>query len=501
MSYASGFDNDLFISYAHIDNQALDESEEGWVSRFHRALEVRLRQVLGAEAKVWRDAKLQGNDIFGDTLIDQFPGVALLVSVLSPRYVQSEWCRRELDTFLETKAKTGGLRFGDRAAVFKVVKTPVPLDQQPELLQAMLGYEFYEVDAASSRPREFRQETGPNKDLRYWDKLEALVYDIADLLKRIRQLGGATGGDGGAAPARDAVYLAPTTTDLGAEHDAIQGELRQRGYPVLPTRPLPQSGPAIEEAVRADLERAVLSIHLIGGFYGVVPEASEVSVVELQNSIAAERSATAGLPRLIWMPPGLEPGEERQRHFVEQLQTDHELQRGADVLATDLGELKAAIRHVLEGGGRVPEHRGPGSGEPPEVYVIYSEEDADPGAQLEDYLFDAGCEVLSPLLDGDPEEIAADHRDSLQRCDAAIVLCAEASDRWLRTQLRQLEDAAAARPRPMGAQAVYLAAPETREKTRLRTRKALVIKQLDAFSPQAAAPFVEAVLAARGDAP
>jgi len=47
--------NDVFISYAHIDDQPLTEGQRGWISQFHRSLEVRMAQLLGEELKIWRD--------------------------------------------------------------------------------------------------------------------------------------------------------------------------------------------------------------------------------------------------------------------------------------------------------------------------------------------------------------------------------------------------------------------------------------------------------------
>src|SRR5436190_23035067 len=125
------FANDVFVSYAHIDDQTLAEGQPGWISTLHRALEVRLEQLLGKEARIWRDPKLQGNDIFADRLVDRFPGVGVLVSALSPRYVKSEWCQRELNEFLKASAATGDARVADKLRVFKVVKTPIPPELQP----------------------------------------------------------------------------------------------------------------------------------------------------------------------------------------------------------------------------------------------------------------------------------------------------------------------------------------------------------------------------------
>ena len=56
----------------------------------------RSRNFLARKIAIWRDPKLHGNDMFADTLIDRLKKVALLVSVLSPRYLKSEWTRREL---------------------------------------------------------------------------------------------------------------------------------------------------------------------------------------------------------------------------------------------------------------------------------------------------------------------------------------------------------------------------------------------------------------------
>jgi len=58
------FEQNLFISYAHIDDQPLTPGEKGWITRFHATLKAILSMRMGREAKIWRDEKLQGNDVF-----------------------------------------------------------------------------------------------------------------------------------------------------------------------------------------------------------------------------------------------------------------------------------------------------------------------------------------------------------------------------------------------------------------------------------------------------
>ena len=39
MSFLPNYEDDIFISYAHNDNQALLEGQRGWIDNFHQALE------------------------------------------------------------------------------------------------------------------------------------------------------------------------------------------------------------------------------------------------------------------------------------------------------------------------------------------------------------------------------------------------------------------------------------------------------------------------------
>ena len=89
--------NDLFISYTHIDNQPLPQQEEGWLDVFHEYLKVILDTRIGRKTEIWRDDKLRKNDKFGAEIIDQFSKTALFLSVVSPRYFNSEWCFKEVD--------------------------------------------------------------------------------------------------------------------------------------------------------------------------------------------------------------------------------------------------------------------------------------------------------------------------------------------------------------------------------------------------------------------
>src|SRR4029453_15763735 len=62
---------DVYVSYARIDDQPLTPGEKGWITRFHATLKAILSMRMGREAKIWRDEKLQGNDVFSDEIVSQ----------------------------------------------------------------------------------------------------------------------------------------------------------------------------------------------------------------------------------------------------------------------------------------------------------------------------------------------------------------------------------------------------------------------------------------------
>lgn len=478
-----GYEVDVFISYTHIDNAPLVPGEQGWIANLHHALAARLPQLVGGEVRIWRDPKLDGNDTIGGTLVDTLSRAAVMIAVLSPRYIRSEWCQMEVQTFtrLCSERPTPGL--ANKSRVFKVIKTPVPCEQQPSQLRDLLGYEFFALDPHSQRPKEFRQDTGPNKDQRYWDRVEDLAYEIAQMVMRLRDE---------SAPAmsvdRPPVYLAPTSSDLSDAYDQMRRELQQRGYPVLPDQPLPTVAQDLEAAVCGYLERSRLVVHLVGCRYGLVPEGTEYSVSELQNAIAARRAGEQGLARVIWIPQGLEPEDERQRGFIRRLETDSAAQAHADLLRTELGELKRVVLNLIEPPVQAGSAQGsPGTCEvlPRDIYLVYAPEDFDAAAPLEEALFDSGYELLTPLIDADGNEDVTEHEANLRDCEAVVLFLANGSEQWLRERLRELEQIPDELPR-----AIYLTGPETPRKQRFRTHRAKVVKHFGDFVPAALPPLL-----------
>jgi len=490
------FEFDVFVSYAHVDNTSADERHKGWVANLHETLDRRLTQLLGKPTRIWRDPKLKGNDVFEDVLVQRVTRAAVLVSVVSPRYVRSEWTIRELNEFLKAAEQQPGVQIHPRSRIFKVLKTPVPLNQQSPPLRSLLGYEFFRVDPDNGNFREFDEQFGPEYQQKFLMKLDDLAQDLKDLLEFVEGAGAVEAPAD--ARAGESIFLAVTTFDLQDERDAIRRDLQQHGYTVLPARTLSPVGTEVEAEVREDLDRCSMSIHLIGNHYSLMPENATTSLVEIQNELAIERGERGGFTRFVWIPPGIEVSDPRQQEVIERLRMDPRMGPGTDLLEKPLDELRTVIQDALE------RDRAARSAPPPaptaspaastgvrSVYLIYDQSDAAAVLPWADFLFDQGVEVVHPIFDGDEATVRECHEESLRTSDGVVIFDLAAHPLWLRRKFSELKKIPGyGRTKPAPVAAVCLLPPKTPAKEQLRSHEAIVISQWDGLTPDAWLPFI-----------
>jgi hypothetical protein len=493
------FDGEAFISYAHLDNLELVEGRKGWVANLHRALEVRVAQLLGKPPAIWRDPKLAGNDLFEETLLERLKRVAVLVTVVSPRYLKSEWTIRELNEFWHAAQDQGGITVGSKARVFKVLKTPVPLDKTPSELRGLIGYEFFRVDPDSGKVRELDEVFGADAQREFWIKLDDLAHDIVEILEALE--GENAGGSDAmpapttVAPVPTAVYLAETTSDLREQREALKRDLQQQGYAVLPDRAISYVDDEAREMIRHDLARCRMSIHPIGRNYGLVPEGGTESMIEMQHELATERAVHGSFSRLLWIPDGQRVADDRQRQVIERVRRDPRIRDNADLLETFFEDLRTLMQDWLK--------KSQAGIEPPSVaantmaprlYLIADVRDLPAIGAWVDPLFEHGMEVIQPIFDGDEAEIREYHEENLASCDGVLIFYGSANELWLRRKLREIQKSIGyGRTKPLPPVGVALVGTRTPEKERFRTHEAQVIAQWDGCAIELLAPFLAQV--------
>ena len=533
------FEYDIFISYGWVDDEDPAGEMKGWVDLLVERLPRVVASYLGDKPRLWRDERsLRGNDLLSAAINDGVARSRLFVPVVSPRYVLSEWCRKELDAFCATGATAGAGQH--RSRIFKVVKTPLLLPhlKEPEALRELIGYSFYEMEG--DRPREFSPDVVPAKDQRYWDALGRLAWDITNTLVALRSAPPATtattattataattshaapaSSNGNSGAASKLVYLAESTSDLAKEREQVRDELRQRGYEVLPEQRLPlEERGKTEEAVRRDLARCALSVHMVGARYGSTPEDDPASIVQIQESLAAERGAAdPAFKRVLWMPPGLatpalEVSDARQKAFVAELQT--RITAGAELLQTTVEDLKTRVVEKLTAAERAAaekaaaEHAQTAAGAAhrqklKQVYLICENSDRSLVRPIRQYLHSQKFEVIT-WLEGEGgtavERLMEYHRKNLRECDAALIYFGSGDEPWVRKNLEDLEKAYGyGREDDWSASAVYVGAPANPDKEDFLTNMVpYVIHNFEGFNPDDLRDFVKAVREAEGGA-
>ena len=151
MAYVPGYENDIFVSYAHVDNIPLGGISKGWVETFIDNLATKLAQKIGRtdRFKLWDDRLLARNAPLTPEILEALKGSATLVLVLSPGYLKSPWCQREKNAFYDL------LRSKPRRShsVFVLHRDRVELECCPEEIRDLLGFRFWEERGKGKEPR------------------------------------------------------------------------------------------------------------------------------------------------------------------------------------------------------------------------------------------------------------------------------------------------------------------------------------------------------------
>lgn len=442
MAFVPGFEHDVFISYAHANNQRLIKNDDGFVTKLYEDLTHFLTAELGRREyfSIWLDnEELRPNDDFDTKLNTSFVNSAVLVCVCSQSYVESAWCRRELITFSNHQHPKFALKVGDHGA-FRIFRLDVGevVEQHPEVPQFffkdMLGLKFYEeLEGGVDIP--FRRADPAGDEQRYWKAVRRLAHDIAELLRQMKKLEKEEDDDDDSITVKT-VFLAETADDLEDQRAGVKSALEQQsqaraalmgmGLRVLPEFPLSLGDPGLADRLRATLRGADMSVHLIGPLPGKTPVGEAHPLVQLQWEVASEVARERRLPRVAWLCDGLDPAKVKEQHraFLQSLE-----EAGGDSPPEVLRVGTEELRELLVARLFPPPTKGP---EPPPhdeveeidrlVYLTYLPEDRDGAVQLKDALRRERLDVkLFRYEDRDPQMLARIHNASLERSDGVVI--------------------------------------------------------------------------------
>ena len=437
---ASDCEYDVFVSYAHVDDQPLFGAERGWVTVLVENLKSILARKLGRadDFSLWIDHDLARNKPFGDELRSKVESSATLLLILSPGYLASVWCQEELRRFRKTVAGHGSAR------VFVVERDRISEEERPEGLEELIGFRFWEEQQGGST-RTFG-EPDPS-DRQYVDRLLDLGSKMAEEIQNLSPPPSPTEDEqpivsGDSLPA---VFLAEVTDDLINLRRGTESYLRQEGIPIFPKSFYPRDPKAFRAAMQEDLEQCKFFVQLLGPNGGIKAPDLPQGYGGLQYELAQE----AGLTLLQWRSPQLEVDDVTDE--------DHrKLLREVTVLAEEIETFKLT---VTENAKRKEKVATPCQGSEAFVFVDVEPSDWELGQEVCNELRRRNLMCALPLTDGTDAEIRADLKGNLLDCDAPIIFYGQTTQAWVRARMRYHKRVMQERRSPPKEQAMFLGPP------------------------------------------
>ena len=491
------FEYDILLAYHTQDDQPIGGGSKGWATNFHKFLTTLVEQVSGSKPKI----KMVSEN---DSHVDLYAQGAILVTILSKEFLNNPTLVNGVRVFASTAKENGTLQMGGLSRIFKVIKFPIDVDSYLPEYSDILTYDFYQIDALTGEPQEFKRFFGNEAERSYWMKMVDMAYDIHQIQGKLLEAG-AKKEDKKDVGKDKTIYLANSGVDMIIQRDIIKRELIRHGYRVIPDQSLPKEVNALEAMIKQDLDKCCLSIHLIGEDYGYKPSGTELSVVDIQNRVASKHTysvheynqkhgGTEKFSRLIWLSPDLKNVSERQKLFIEDLKSDAAALDEAEVLQIPLQELKSIIREELVTGGRFKARELQFDDELPDegniIYLICDQQDVDSIKPMHDYLKNKGFNVVTSMFEGEVMDLRYLHQENLRRCDASLIYFGKSSEEWIRTKLQDLLKAPGfGRTRPMRASAIFAEDTSKLKNQNIQQTRTLVLGEGE-FAPQKLDPFL-----------
>ncbi|HWB04685.1 MAG TPA: toll/interleukin-1 receptor domain-containing protein [Verrucomicrobiales bacterium] len=404
MAFLDGFRHDVFVSYAHNDNEPYVEGDRGWVKNLVKAIRTRVVQKLGtASVDIWMDYQLRGNDSVTTTIESALNQSALLLFVSSRSYLASGWCRNELNGFLTESV--GVRRRGPEQRLFMVQYDKIDRSELPSSLHDLIGYQFWtETDDHAVT---LGYPTPDPNQTTYWSLVNKLAVEIAETLLNLKA--------GSPERSGPVVHLAEVTEDMELVRQEVEGFLRQAGITVVPTTYYPRSSPSdFQEAVDHDLKNAKLFVQLLSSVPGRKPPElpQGYSGLQYQRALAAKKEI------LQWRPPALD--------LKSVTDPEHQKLLGSKtVVAESLETFKQRIKNRLSADEvRVPL--------PIDKLIFVNTESGDRNIaqQIADCIYRKGFGYALSR----ETNVRKDLAERLHQCDGAIIVYKSSPPKWVERQ-------------------------------------------------------------------
>jgi hypothetical protein len=423
------FDYDVFISYGSPEGVE-DDTVNQWAVKFCEYLAILLNRINNKELTFMLHDDLRGRkQLLGTESPSVLTKTAIFVTLISPEFTGSASYQNELQEIYRAVYKETDDSTRNVNRIFKVLTAPIADEQQPDCLINEIGYDFYEINRYSKKSRTFEIMEGEYPEEKFWFKLVDLVYDIQNSLELL------VDSDVQYVEKKKYVYLAETSFDQSENRDEIRRELQYLGYHILPLINLPNDGEKIESLVKNYLNRSILSVHLMGAFYGDLIKKSKHSLIDLQNKIVREyvENSDTGRKRIIWIPSDLKITDQRQSLYLNRLKRD-ESKENTEIIEAPIEVFKTVLRNKLQ----ELEQPGKIKSRSKKVYVVCESQHRSELTGICEMLKERNIEILESNPENQKTGLITTHKQNLVNADAVLIYQGNSHNLWLNSKVQDL---------------------------------------------------------------
>jgi hypothetical protein len=428
------FEYDIFISYL-----TSVKEEEKWINQwgenFCEYLAILITRLTDQKPTILLHEDLRTRKkLLGYDIANIFSKTAVFVTIISPEYMNSKEYLSELEKIHEIVYLKSDDTARNINRLFKVLTYPVDDELQPAFMRDELSYDFFEINRYSKKAKTFDIKEESESYGKFWSTLVDLAYDVYDSLYSL------TSNEKIKDPRKEKkfIYLAETTVDQKDNRDILRRELHHQGYGVLPFTQLPNDGEKLSSVIESYLKRSILSIHMMGAYYGEYVKNSKYSLIDLQNQLTKSYIEKSGendkLLRIIWIPNDLKPADQRQSLYLKRLKRDDAHEK-TEIVEAPLEVFKSILNNKLE---EINEPAKVTIKDKINIYIIYENSERDNINKLINKINEDNYIIKDSNTDISKNNLVTRHIENLVEADAVIIYKGKSDIEWLNTKIRDL---------------------------------------------------------------
>lgn len=430
MAFTEDFKYDIFISYSHVDNYEVRD-KPGWVDKFHDELESWLVRRFGhKKITIWRDdKKLKGNTLFDNRIEEAISQSALFFTLTSLNYLDSNYCRKELDWFYnQSKASRYGLHVNNESRIFNILLRNIPHPSWPEELSGVVSFPMHDAPEKSDEAGEPIDPDSPG-----FRKALRKIVDAVDSTLHSFPKDSGPDKEGALEKETYSIFIADTADSLQGARDRLIADLAGENIHILDDIPPPIKNDEHEKAATKAINEAKLAIHLLDELPGR-------KIMDLKTTTYPQKQLEIGLksntPQLIWIPKHLEYKDIENAQYGEFLRSvengdreekRYEFIRGKKTYLSDL--IREKLNQVQQ------EHED--EAESGTILLDTHQKDQRFAFKLADYLSEKGLEIEFNQESKDPMSSLQNFEHYLKHASDLVIIFGEVTPSWVLERLKR----------------------------------------------------------------